>query len=257
VKQCASCGRPIPESGTVCEPCEQWAAGHVAAPSSPKASLPAQASSPVQSGSVSRRELLVILVAIAAAGLLTVTFLLTRAASSSDVAAAQKDVVKPQLSIPVRAERASAVTQAWSSQRRAYWTGNQRSSSAFELPAENMVPIWLNQVRPLLIVRCMSKRTEAFVFTGSALRIEPQTEDHTVRFRFDDEQETTVRWPDSAEHDALFAPDAAAFAQRLIHAHTLRFGYTPHNAEPVEAHFEVSGLGALIEPVAKECGWKK
>lgn len=258
MKHCASCGRDIPDSGTVCEPCEEWAAGHVVAPSSPDvASSPAKASPPVQSGSVTRRELLMILGVIAAAGVLTVTLLLMRGTSSPGVAAAQKDVVKPQRAVVAGAQRASAVTQAWSSQRRAYWTGNQRNSSAFELPAENIVPIWLNRVRPILIVRCMSKRTEAFVFTGSSLRIEAQTEDHTVRFRFDDEQETTMRWPDSAEHDALFAPDAAAFAQRLIHARTLRFGYTPHNAEPVEAHFEVSGLGALIEPVAKECGWKK
>ena len=258
MNHCASCGRDIPDSGTVCEPCEKWAAGHVAAPEHVAApSSPGKASSPVQSGSVTRRELLVILVAIGAAGVLTFTLLFTHGVSSSGVVAAQKDVVKPQRSVVVGAQRASAVTRAWSSQRRAYWTGNQRNSSAFELSAENIVPIWLNQVRPLLIVRCMSKRTEAFVFTGSALKIEPQTEDHTVRFRFDDDQETTLRWPDSAEHDALFAPDAAAFAQRLIHARTLRFGYTPHNAEPVEAHFEVSGLGELIEPVAKECGWKK
>jgi hypothetical protein len=64
----------------------------------------------------------------------------------------------------------------------------------------------MNYVRPLLVVRCM-KKTEAFVYTGSALRIEPNTEDHTVSFRFDDEPARTERWPDSAEHDALFAPD--------------------------------------------------
>jgi len=258
VKHCGSCGRDIPDSSTVCEPCAAWAAEHVAAPSAPsKASSPAKAPSPAPSGRVSRRDLLVILVAIAAGSGLTLALLLTRGVPSASVVAAQGNVAKPQRSVVAGPPRASAVTQAWSSQRRAYWTGNQRNSAAFELAAENIVPIWLNQVRPMLIVRCLSKKTEAFVFTGSALKIEPQTEDHTVSFRFDNEQETTMRWPDSAEHDALFAPDAAAFAQRLIHAHTLRFGYTPHNAEPVEAHFEVSGLDALIEPVAKECGWKK
>ena len=72
------------------------------------------------------------------------------------------------------------------------------------------------------------KEAEAFVFTGSALKIRTaERENHTVRFRFDDEQETTVRWPDSSEHDALFAPDARGFAERLMHARTLRFGYTP------------------------------
>jgi hypothetical protein len=94
VKHCASCGRDIPESGTVCEPCEKWAAGHVVAPSPPKeVPQPAQAPSPVRSGSVSRRDLLVILAVIAAAGVLTVTLLLMRGAPSASVAAAQKDIV--------------------------------------------------------------------------------------------------------------------------------------------------------------------
>jgi hypothetical protein len=42
-----------------------------------------------------------------------------------------------------------------------------------------------------------------------------------------------------------------------MQAHTLRFGYTPHNAAPVEAVFQVEGLAELIAPVAKDCGWKK
>ena len=110
----------------------------------------------------------------------------------------------------------------------------------------------MNYVRPLLVVRCMAKKTEAFVYTGSALRIEPNTEDHTVSFRFDDEPARTERWPDSAEHDALFAPDPVAFARRVMSTHSLRFGYHPHNAEPVEAVFEVSGLTDLIAPSAKD-----
>jgi hypothetical protein len=194
--------------------------------------------------------------ALAAGGLLVVSLLPARVVPATPVAAAPPALVKPQRPV-VPAVLHPPATQAWSSERRAYWTGNQRHSAAFELPAENTVPIWMSQVRPLLIVRCMSKKTEVFVFTGSALKIEPDTDDHTVNFRFDDEQGSTTRWPDSAEHDALFAPDATAFAQRLMRARTLRFGYTPHNAATVEAHFEVSGLAGLLEPVARECGPKK
>ena len=73
----------------------------------------------------------------------------------------------------------------------------------------------------------------------------------------DAEPVKTERWPDSDDHDALFAPDGAAFADRLVHAQTLRFGYSPHNASDVVAQFHVSGFAALIEPVAKECGWAK
>ncbi len=115
----------------------------------------------------------------------------------------------------------------------------------------------MNYVRPLLVVRCMSRKTEAFVYTGSALRIEPNTEDHTVSFRFDDEPAHPEHWPDSAEHDALFAPDPVAFTRQVMNAHTLRFGYTPHNAETVEAVFELKGLSELFGPSAKDCGWPK
>jgi hypothetical protein len=135
--------------------------------------------------------------------------------------------------------------------------GNRRKSAAFELPAENTVQIWLRSARPTLVVRCMAQSIQVFVVTESAMKIEPQTEDHTVTFSFDDEPNVTERWPDSEEHDALFAPDAPTIVDRLTRARTLRFGYTPHNAAPVVAHFSVSGLASLLEPVAKECGAQK
>jgi hypothetical protein len=201
-----------------------------------------------------RREMLVLACALAGAGLVTLAVLLARGGPSSAVAAATVvpaiRAQQPQPAVPIP-------TQAWSVEHQAYWTANKRHSDAFELPAENTVPIWFSQVRPLLVVRCSSKHAEVFVFTGSALKIEAGTEDHTVTFHFDDEQATTTRWPDSAEHDALFAPDGDAFVQRVLAARTLRFGYTPHNAEPAVAQFNVRGLGELIEPAAKDCGWKK
>ena len=150
-----------------------------------------------------------------------------------------------------------AAIQKWSSDNRADWIGTQRNAAAFELPAEHTVPIWMSHVRPLLVVRCVAKSTQVFVWTGSALNMEADTADHTVTFRFDDEPQITERWPDSEEHDALFAPDGAAFARRLTTARRMQIGYTPHNAPSVVAHFEADGLGGLIEGSAKECGWKK
>lgn len=229
--------------------------GSVARPEPASSGAAPSSLSPVPSKRLGSRHLGLILGGVAVIGVLVFTLLPSRAVPAARAAAPERTAVTPPP--PVRNIAAPAATQVWTTQRRAYWTGNQRHSAAFELPAENTVPIWMNQVRPLLIVRCLSKKPEVFVFTGSALKIEPDTEDHTVSFRFDDESATTVRWPDSAEHDALFSPDAAGFAQRLMQARTLRFGYTPHNAAPVEAHFEVSGLTGLIAPVAKECGWKQ
>jgi hypothetical protein len=136
------------------------------------------------------------------------------------------------------------------------WVGRARHSVAFELAARNEVQVWMRKVRPVLIVRCTARSTEAFVFTDSAARMEPQDEDHTVRVQFDNEAVVTERWPDSQEHDALFARDGAAFAHRLMQARTLEFGFTPHNAEPVAAQFDVAGLAPLLTPAARQCGWK-
>ena len=180
----------------------------------------------------------------------------SRAATPTTVTVTNRAVAKTA-SAPAAAPK-PAFTQTWSTSRRAYWTASQRHAAAFELPAENTVAIWMNYVRPILVVRCMNKRTETFVYTGSALKIEPNTEDHSVSFHFDGEAASNEHWPDSAEHDALFAPDGAAFAHRVLAAKSFRFGYTPHNAEPVEAQFHVDGLAQMIDPAAaKDCGWQK
>jgi hypothetical protein len=136
------------------------------------------------------------------------------------------------------------------------WLWNVRKGAAFELRAENRVAIWQGITQPSLVIRCEPGRIQTFVFTASALQIEPEDENHTVRITFDEEPESTERWADSNDHDALFAPDGPAFARRLMQARTLKFGYTPHNAARAVAEFHVTGLEAIIAPAAKQCHWK-
>ena len=132
------------------------------------------------------------------------------------------------------------------------WSGISRRAAAFEVEANNMVSIWMRSVRPTLVVRCTAGAIEAFVYTSSAARIEPGTDDHTVRYSFDSGHETEQRWRDSEEHDALFAPDGESIARRLMDASMFRFVFTPHNAAPASAHFSVAGLRPLIE-AARNC----
>jgi hypothetical protein len=280
----------IAESATVCDGCERWANHHSAAASAQSSPSPSQvdtpctaptvaaappspaevpapaatpkvsspvATAPARKAGLSRRELTIMAAAIAVGGLIMFAMMSTRGGPSTAVAASSVAPAKRASAPSAPSRPAPAATQVWSTARRGYWTANQRHTAAFELPAENTVAIWMNYVRPLLVVRCMAKKTEAFVYTGSALKIEPNTEDHGVTFRFDNDAPESTHWPDSAEHDALFAPDGVAFAHRVMAAHTLRFGYTPHNAEPVEAVFEVSGLTDLSSSSAKDCGWQK
>jgi hypothetical protein len=270
LKNCSSCGRDVPESVTICTQCEQWAADSVtdarsdelvaqpapsppaavAAPSGPASTVDAPL--PMRSPSLGRRQLLILVSAVAGAALIAVLLLSARGPSPV-VAAARTAEPAGKVSGPA-APHESTFSQSWSSANRAHWVGNQRHAAAFELLAENTVTIWMGQARPMLVVRCASKSTEVFVSTGSSITMEPETEDHTVTFGFDREPDLTQRWPDSVEHDALFAPDGSALAKRLVSARTMRFGYTPHNAAPVVASFHVSGLAGLIEPFAKDCG---
>ncbi len=159
-------------------------------------------------------------------------------------------------SSPVANQVTATFRGRWNSTNRD-WVGNQRKAVAFELPAENKVAVWQRHVQLTLVVRCVANRIDAFVFTQSAAKMEPQDGDHTVRIAFDDGAESVERWPDSDEHDALFAPDGAAFVRRLAAAQTMQFGFTPHNATPVAADFNVAGLAGVMESSAKQCGLKK
>ena len=147
----------------------------------------------------------------------------------------------------------SAGVSKWSRANQQRWVSNHRKSVAFELPAENTVAVWMDRVRPALVVRCLAKGIDVFVVTDTAAAIEAKDDDHTVQLGFDDEAFEEERWPDSVHHDALFAPDGVAFARRLARTRTLRFGFTPHNAAPVTAAFDLTGVADVVETVSKTC----
>jgi hypothetical protein len=263
LQRCSLCGREIPESATVCDGCEKWTSQSLTRSDSDAVQTessdlraPDAVTPPSASTVAGHRPLMLTLCGGAAVGIIAFALLMARGTSSPGVAAA------PAAAAPARPASAAApppraATVKWTTDNRAFWVGKDRNAAAFEVAAENMVPIWMRHVRPMLVVRCLSQSTEVFVFTWSAMQMEPNTEDHTVSFSFDDEPSRTERWSDAADHNALFAPDGAAFAERLTRAGTLRFGYTPHNARPVIPAFHVSGLAELMAPVARQCGPKK
>jgi len=195
---------------------------------------------------------LAIAAAVAGGCLVTLLVMTSRPAAREESHASRP--APPAAAAPSRSLPPGAPAPRWSTQNQSRWISNSRKSAAFQLEANQAVAVWMKQVRPLLVVRCMDKRTDVFVYTDSAARIEEQDENHTVRVALDDEDGTHERWPDSVEHDALFAPDGEAMARRLRSARQMRFTFSPHNAAPVTATFEVAGLAELLAPIAKRCG---
>jgi Type VI secretion system VasI, EvfG, VC_A0118 len=145
----------------------------------------------------------------------------------------------------------------WSSVGANRWVSNHRRSIAFEVPADNTASSWMTSARPVLVVRCLSGTTQAFVYTQVPPAIEQRDDRRTVRVSFDGATDAVERWPGSADHDALFAPDGIAFARRLSGARTLRFGFTPHNGPPASIDFDVHGFEAHLASLARTCRWKK
>jgi hypothetical protein len=264
MKACPRCAREIHESATFCETCIGGAADFTEEPplaaredrepepapfSLVPAAVPVQAPQP----GLKRRELLMVVTAVVFGG--TIMLALLRASGDPASSAASTPAATASVKSPAAAPATAAARQTWSSTNRE-WIGNQRKAVAFELLSDNKVQVWQRHAQPILVVRCRSGRTEAFVYIESAAQMETEDENHSVRLRFDGGTESTERWADTDEHDALFAPDGGAFARRLLGAQTLQFGYTPHNAARVVANFQVSGLDALIKPAAKQCGWQ-
>lgn len=223
-------------------------------PVKPEAAAPSPAPHPADAAAAAKKPgstPLVILVGLLGAGFALAVVFMSRSVAPPQTTAAAAPAPK-KADAPARAVPAVEPTR-WAPGTR--WISD-RKSVAFELKSSNRVSVWMGQVQPSLVVRCVADHTEAFVYTETAARIEPGAEDRAVRVRFDNEPYVDERWPDSEEHKGLFAPNPETFAQRLMHAGTFDFQFTPHNAEAAEVHFNVAGLRELLEPVGRKCGWK-
>jgi hypothetical protein len=218
---------------------------------SPDAPAADTAPEPVVEG-LGGRHLMMIAAVLIGSGAFMIGVLNARGGGSPDDHARAPEV-SPAVATTRLAESALGPSTGWIENSSA-WTGGLRRSIAFEVASRNETPVWMKTVRPVLVVRCVKGRMDVFVVTDSPVAMETQDEDHTVRISLDEESGRTERWPDSTEHDALFAPNGARFAAQLEQARTLRFGYTPHNASPVVAHFDVAGLGDKHARMKAACG---
>lgn len=160
----------------------------------------------------------------------------------------------PSRAVPRSAPPAYSGAPKWEGGRAA--GRGRRAEVTYGVNAENEIAIWGGRIRPVLTVRCSGGVTDVFVLTESAAKVE-ETKDHrTVRVAIDEGPERIERWVESADYDALFAPDGPAMAREIAAGRTLRFGFTPYNAPPVLAEFDIRGFDRLIGSVAKSCRWQ-
>jgi hypothetical protein len=189
-------------------------------------------------------------IAAAVGGIMMGVALVVARADKPGAAAEQPAAVAPAQPAPVVE---SPPTPAWTGARRPGWASDGSKTIAFTLASTRDLPVWMSRARPALIVRCLSRKTEAFVVLDTSASFEADADRRTVRIQWDDEPASVQQWAVSESGHELFAPDSIAFAQRMVTAQQLRFGFTPFNAQPVTAEFAVQGFDQLAGLVAKTC----
>lgn len=109
---------------------------------------------------------------------------------------------------------------------------------------------WGNRV--VLVLRCKSKKTEAYINWHDYLGSEAY-----VIWRIGDADAETAKWSLSTDNEATFYPyDDIAFIKQLLNADRLVAQVTPYDESPVTAIFDLTGLTNAIHPLQEACGWE-
>jgi hypothetical protein len=184
----------------------------------------------------------------------------SRSATSSP-ATSSSPQAQPAANQPAPAGRTSPappppVTDKWV---RAETTSQMDDSKGvvFQLEGESEIEGWLHRQRPSLVLRCHEGKAEAYMVTGMPASVESgEFHRHTVSVRFDENRTQSQMWGQSTDDKALFAPQPVSFIKGVAGAKRLRLQFTPFNASPVIAEFDVTGFGKYIGDIAKACRWK-
>ena len=109
-------------------------------------------------------------------------------------------------------------------------------------------------IRPILAVRCLSRRTEVFVSLGTSAQIEAG-DTNRVTVQLDSQTPSAQQWLRTDTYQELFAPDGLVLARQLAGASLMRFTFTPFNSRPVVAEFNVKGFDEHVPWWPVPCGW--
>lgn len=121
------------------------------------------------------------------------------------------------------------------------------------LAAESSIRAWLRSPTPLLAIRCQDRQYDVLIFVDTQL---DSTLDDEVfaRVRYGDRDPVSLFMSESTTGEAMFFPDARFAIRSLLLVDRLVVGFTPFNANPVEAIFDLTGLNTAIQPLFEACG---
>lgn len=122
------------------------------------------------------------------------------------------------------------------------------------LAASERVQNWIDRVTPELYIRCTGTKLDAFIVTETAADVESGHLDQArVTVRVDSAQATTGWWTESTDDKAFFAPGPARLVRSLLGANRLLIGYTPFNASPVVARFDLADVDSQLTRLPSGC----
>jgi hypothetical protein len=111
--------------------------------------------------------------------------------------------------------------------------------------------------QPQLVLRCKGGKIDVYVITGIPAADELPDHRSTATVRFGKEKPVDLRLDRSAEGDALFWPDAAANAERILRAGRLVFQFSPKGFEPVVLEFDLRGIEDVYPQLTEACAKSK
>lgn len=118
---------------------------------------------------------------------------------------------------------------------------------------------WDSTPRPItLLLRCLENTTAMMIITHCHV-----TSGHggygKVDLRVDEGSAFAREFEASTSNDTLGLwsgrRSIPVIRDRLIGGETLKVRFTPFNDSPVQAEFNITGIGEAIEPLRKSCGW--
>jgi len=106
----------------------------------------------------------------------------------------------------------------------------------------------------VLVLRCQSKETEAYISWGSYLG----DDNPDVLIRIGDAEASTKSWHTSSEKTSTFyAGNVIEFIKKLERSKKLVAQTTPYLESPITAIFDLSGIDKVVKSIRETCEWDK